>query len=163
MTLKSTTPVLVSGIADATAVTVGENYACALLSGGQIDCWGGETGHAGLGGSPTPVVVGVTGPAISVSAAHIVHTCAAMTSGGVECWGAGPFGQLGNDSIENSWTPSMVRGLPSAAISAGGGSFYTCALLANGEIDCWGSNSRGDLGDGTTEESLTPVKVLGIE
>ena len=60
-----------------------------------------------------------------------------------------------------SWTPVKVSGISTAkAISAGGS--HTCALLAGGTVKCWGLNSNGQLGDGTTIQSATPVKVLGI-
>src|SRR5262249_23136926 len=56
-------------------------------------------------------------------------------------------------------SPAPVSGIPNAvAVSAG--TLHTCALLANGGVWCWGDNSRGQLGDGTTTTHLTPVQIF---
>ena len=161
-TAESSAPVRVSGITDAASVTVGENSACARLIGGQIECWGGETGHAGELESPIPVAVSGIYSASAFTESSVDHTCAVLSGGVVECWGVGPFGQLGNDAIENSWIPVAVQGLSGPAVMAGGGYHFSCALLASGGINCWGENAQDELGDGTSGGSLTPVPVAGI-
>jgi alpha-tubulin suppressor-like RCC1 family protein len=73
------------------------------------------------------------------------------SGGGGSGGGGGPGGGGGGGT---GTSPS------SSTIAAGFG--HTCALLAGGSIDCWGSNALGQLGDGTEEQRFTPVAVSGI-
>ncbi|HTQ67251.1 MAG TPA: RCC1 domain-containing protein, partial [Solirubrobacteraceae bacterium] len=44
----------------------------------------------------------------------------------------------------------------------GAGEAHTCVLLSSGHIQCWGENHYGELGDGSTTNTDTPVEVQGI-
>jgi alpha-tubulin suppressor-like RCC1 family protein len=155
------TPVPVSGISNAIAISAGGEHTCALLSGGGVDCWGanyyGELGDGSAEMRLTPVPVSGITNATAISASQRNHTCALLSGGGVDCWGANFSGQLGNGTEEESWTAVAVSGITNAvAVSAGG--YHSCALLAGGMVDCWGEG--GLLGDGSGEDSLTPVAVV---
>ena len=168
----SSAPVAVSGITTATAIAAGAFDTCALLASGGVDCWGnnddGQLGNGSTANSSTPVAVSGITTATAI-AADYNHTCALLASGGIDCWGDNGLGQLGDGTASGpacegvcSLTPVAVSGITTATAIAAGDS-HTCALLASGGIDCWGSNGYGELGDGSTiNESATPVAVSGI-
>jgi alpha-tubulin suppressor-like RCC1 family protein len=81
----------------------------------------------------------------------------------VEAWGSNQYGQLGDGGTSNASQPVTVQGLNPASIkqlAVGGG--FNLALLDDGTVMAWGANSAGELGNGTTSESLVPVTVPGL-
>jgi alpha-tubulin suppressor-like RCC1 family protein len=181
----SEVPLRVAGIASAVDVKGGYQSACALLEDGTVSCWG--TNSSGILGtdpnvtsaSATPIpVAGLSGvTAISVAGAS---ACALRSDGSVACWGSNVDGELGSSvstSCDGSddacvYTPTAVKGLAGkvTAISSGsdaGSGDTTCALLANGSVQCWGYNGEGELGDGNTAlaapyGTATPTTVTGL-
>ncbi len=142
----SRTPVEVDGITDATAVAVGGEHSCALLSSGTVECWGSETLSVPSSGNDTPQPVDISKVA-SITAGEF-QTCALMRSGHVECWGMGTYGGLGTGSESSSSAPVEVSGIADA-VSVSTGDDHTCVARATGVVMCWGENWSGDLGDGT--------------
>ena len=173
----SGTPVPVSGLSGATAIAAGADHTCALLAGGAVECWGdnsdGELGNGTTTDSSVPVAVSGLSGATAITAAGRVladstvgHTCALLAGGTVECWGDNTYGELGNGTATDSSVPVTVIGdvLPGAgAVKVTAGlSAHTCVLLAGGTVECWGDNTYGELGNGTTTDSSTPVPVSGL-
>lgn len=79
------------------------------------------------------------------------------------CWGNNESGQLGNGTTTNSLVPvrvvrddNVLAGREDTEVAVGSG--FACSLSSN-EVYCWGSNNRGQLGNGTTTGSLRPVKI----
>ena len=157
------TPVigLSSGV---TAIGAGSVHACALTASGSVYCWGsnsfGQLGDGTLHDRHT------SAPAFVSSATAISlggwHTCVIVSSGDVFCWGYNGQGQLGDGTTTDRASPTKVVGLPSAALAVSASAYHTCALMASGDVYCWGFNGFGELGDGTTHDSARPVKVASL-
>ena len=163
-----TVPTDVSGLSSGvTAIGVGLQHACALITGGSVWCWGqnsdGRLGDGTLTARATPVSVLNVSGATRLSVGQ-VHTCV-IVGGGATCWGANESGQLGDGGIYGgNAVPTPVTGLTSGVVSISAGGYHTCATLASGEARCWGMNNNGSglggqLGDGTVTNRTTPVAV----
>lgn len=147
---------------DVDFVDLGLMHSCAVLSGGDLRCWGhnaqGQLGIVGalFIGDDEPAsagVVPVVGTVVAVALGSF-HTCALLDDGGVRCWGEGANGQLGganpNDVLDASLANLVSLGGPAVEIVAG--AFHTCARLFDGNVRCWGLNSSGALGLGHTDD-----------
>lgn len=82
--------------------------------------------------------------------------------GAAKCIGLNDVGQLGDGTTTNRTASVTVTGLSSGVIAIAAGDAHVCALLNSGSVKCWGSNTRGQLGDGSTTNSSTPVQVTGL-
>lgn len=162
--VNSSYPVTVTGINNATQITVAKDSTCVLLSTGSIKCWGagfaGQLGNGTTTDSNIPVTVSGITNAVQISGGANNY-CAVLATGSVKCWGEGTVGQLGDGASTNSSTPVTVSGITDAVKVAQGG-YHACAILLGGSVQCWGSNSAYQLGDGTTTQRNTPVTVSGI-
>jgi hypothetical protein len=159
-TTNSSTAIAVSGISNAIAVSAGTFYTCAVLGNGTVQCWG-DFGMGSFRGSAAPVAISGINDAKSVVVGSL-HACALLSNGNVMCWGVNEGGQLGNGNTIGSLSPVLVTGLTNVtSISATGGN-HTCALLRSGELQCWGANYFGSLGNGGTDQSAIPLSVTGV-
>jgi alpha-tubulin suppressor-like RCC1 family protein len=142
----SAVPVPVTGLSNGeTAVTVGYDSACALTSGGAVQCWGnndtGQLGNNSTTNSPVPVpVMGLTSGVTALSSAGNT-TCAVTAGGAVQCWGNNASGELGNNSTTQNLTPVQVMTLTSGATVVSVGWGFACAIQ-NGGVWCWGGPSH---------------------
>jgi alpha-tubulin suppressor-like RCC1 family protein len=92
----------------------------------------------------------------------LYHTCAIKNDGTLWCWGGNLSGQLGSDSIpvlptSQTSDPVQIAGTTWQSVSAG--QSHTCAVMVDGTLWCWGSNTSGQLGDNTLDSKSTPVAV----
>jgi alpha-tubulin suppressor-like RCC1 family protein len=148
-----------------TQVNIGANSACAVTTGGTGYCWGnnsnGQLGNGTFVASANPAAVtgNLTFGALSVGEGG--HACGIAGGGAAYCWGYNASGQLGVSSVAYTNSPVAVSGgLAFASISTGENA-QTCGVTAAGAGYCWGFNGDGELGNGTTTNSSTPVAVGG--
>lgn len=149
-----------------TKIVAGGDFACVLSSVGSLQCWGeGDNGRRGNGlTTDTYIPAGVTGLTAGVLDVELGLSwgCAVKADQTVACWGENSYGQLGDSTTTQRLVPVGVSGITNAVAVATGGAGHSCAVINNGSIYCWGNNSHGQLGNGTTANSLVPVQVTGI-
>jgi len=148
----------VSGLSAVKSVVVNALQICALRETGHVFCLGNATA--------TPVQVnGALGMALDnvvALAAGRFHNCALFGDGHVSCWGLNTSGQLGNGVVNSAELPNEASAVPVAGLydvrTVVAGANYTCALVTDGTVRCWGGNG-GVFGDGSLTPELFPVPV----
>ena len=160
-----TVPLTASGAAAPTVVSAGGEYTCLRLPDGTVRCAGrNQFGQLGDGTwTNSPVLVRASGmTSAKVVVAGDEFSCALLVDGTASCWGLGEKGQRGDGTYDQvALAPVAVQGLASAtALSAGYN--HACALLSNGTLRCWGSNTNGQLGDPSSNGSAIPIAVPNI-
>ncbi|MCY1056809.1 DUF4215 domain-containing protein [Nannocystis sp. SCPEA4] len=161
-------PVEVTGMPAAAAIDAGDDHTCVLDTAGLVWCWGDnnqrQLGHGGndVVDDATPTAVTMPGGLAAVDLGlGDDHSCAVLVDGSVACWGDDALGQLGDGVAgTDSGSATLVPGLEGMVfVDVEGGQFDTCATTNLGELYCWGQNADGQLGDGTTINSATPLPV----
>jgi alpha-tubulin suppressor-like RCC1 family protein len=138
-----------------------------VLADGRVQGWGENTnGEVGLGAAGAAVLEATLVPnltSISEIAPGGEFTCGLHTDGTVTCWGKNDQGQIGlaPEAGTPQPVPKAVPGISSAVHLGAGLRDFACALLSGGSVVCWGSNSDGQLGRGSTvgyDPTPAPVK-----
>lgn len=146
-------------------VSLGTLHTCAIGSNGKVYCWGdnqvGQLGDSTTTNRWLPVLAKTPSEVTfsSVSAGH-AFTCATATDGAAYCWGTNGQGQLGNGTSSAANWPQRVaapEGVTFDAVVAGAA--HACGVTTENQVYCWGANSSGQYGDGTTLSTNTPVLV----
>ena len=161
----------------AKALSLGSSHTCAILDDDTLKCWGngGYSSPLGYGDqtsrtAPEATAVvnlgsGRTAKAISAASSH---TCAILDDDTLKCWGRGAFGMLGYGDETSRTAPeatavvNLGTGRTAKAVSAG--SSYTCAILDDDTLKCWGRNENGKVGVGSSDQLIwdpTEVKFDG--
>jgi cysteine-rich repeat protein len=139
-------------------IDAGEFHTCALLNTGKVRCWGALLSYGNsetIGDNETPNAAGdisLNGNATQISAGGS-HACAILSPGFVRCWGSNLLGELGQgntNTIGDNETPAGLSAVVSDSISIKIGSFHTCSLGNDANINCWGDGTLGQLGLGNT-------------
>ena len=154
----------------AVAIATGFIHACALMSDETVRCWGNnaqgqlanpiQDGGGGANQFFKPVTIQGIGPVAQI-VAGTGHTCVLLKSGDVECWGDNQYGQLGEptDGSASSLTTPVKVALPGKVTQLMSAGFFTCALLTDKTLSCWGSNSVGQCGVDPGDAGLYAVSM----
>lgn len=166
-TVSSPSPVEVKGLnRPGIPIVAAAEHTCVLIADAGVKCWGNND-HGQLGNGTTEsssLAVDVVGSERMVFlAAGRYHTCGLMDDGEVTCWGQNLNNQLGDGTGVDRSQPVGVGGLRNARfIASGAAGQHTCVLLESGQVNCWGWNGSGQLGDGTRANRSVPVEVNGL-
>jgi RHS repeat-associated protein len=162
----STTPVQVTGLSNVIAIAAGGDNSYALTRSGAVWAWGDDQ-YSQLGNtsvtksSNKPVQVSISG--ISAIAAGAGHALAIAVDGTVWAWGRNSSGQLGDGgSCGRTCTNPVHLTSPAGVIAVAGGSLHSLAATSAGAQWAWGDNGSGQLGNGTTTNSKTPIQVTSL-
>jgi alpha-tubulin suppressor-like RCC1 family protein len=149
----------------ASALAVGGDHVCALLSNGTVWCWGGnQSGELGIGtvdgGHVAPAASATPSPVPGIEGATLVAaggygngfgtSCAGSADAGILCWGSNGNGVLGLGAADGATPPPLsIAPLPLAIgsvtqVALGG--LFGCVLTGDGGVACWGDNSESELG-----------------
>ena len=175
---RRTSPVTVSvGTGRTVKQLFSARCSCGILYDGSLKCWGsnyyGTVGvttkmgfHDGIN-SPQSISLGTGKKAVLLGGGDS-HICAALDDGSIICWGRNNYGQFGNGQTSSTGSTtqetvgSLGAGRTAVALSYGNAG-HQCAILDNGSMKCWGYNSNGQLGDGSTTDRSSPTDVSEID
>lgn len=152
-TTDSLTPVAVTGLSGVTQIVAGDYHSCALIQDGTVKCFGGN-GH-GQSGDGTGVLKSVLTPVtvkdvsdVASVAAGWCHSCALLKDGSVKCIGANEYGELGNNTSKESYSPVSSIGYgPCAATST------SLACKKQSSTSSSGTDSTGTSGSGSSTDA----------
>ena len=148
-------------------IVSGLAFSCARFDQGQVRCWGnnvyGQQGHTtpdrglapGEMGAALPAANLGTGRTAKVLATGAHHACAVLDDDSVKCWGHNRHGALGLGDAKHRSDAELGDALPAVSLGTGrtakqvvAGFDFSCALLDDNSVKCWGLNSFGQLGQG---------------
>ncbi|XP_065876398.1 ultraviolet-B receptor UVR8 [Euphorbia lathyris] len=151
-------------------VSAGATHSVALLSGNMVCSWGrgedGQLGHGDAEDRPSPtqlsMLAGLEIISVTCGADHTMAYSESHTD--VYSWGWGDFGRLGHGNSSDLFTPQPIRALHGLKIKQiACGDCHCLAVTMDGDVQSWGRNQNGQLGLGTTEDSLVPQKIHAFQ
>ncbi|ASD64151.1 Calx-beta domain-containing protein [Bdellovibrio bacteriovorus] len=167
----SSSPLLVPLAAPAVGIASLYNNVCAVLNTGALYCWGqgshgtypggGFTGTSSISTRLTPTLVTGMNSGVTQVSIGWGNSCA-IQNGAVYCWGIKEGGILGDPATASPTTaPVAIASLNSGVTKISSGQFHACAIKS-GALYCWGQNSNGEVGVGSTTLVGTPTAINGL-
>ncbi|KAJ1484194.1 regulator of chromosome condensation 1/beta-lactamase-inhibitor protein II, partial [Baffinella frigidus] len=152
-----------------TDVVAGYYHSLCLAEGGAAYAWGsGDAGQLGTGKAsstctPAPIQAPPVGSAWESLAAGEYHSMGVSDTGSLMSWGLNSCGQLGLGDHERRLSPTCVQGLmgnKTAKVACGAS--FTIVVARSGLVFSWGDNSASQLGQGDSEERVSPTPVVSL-
>jgi uncharacterized repeat protein (TIGR02543 family) len=187
-TTDSRTPTLISfdgpnGLNDGETmrdVVAGGEYSHAVTTNGRVYSWGlnnrGQLGKTTIVNPKTPNLISFDGPnglndGETIKNVDIgnLHSVAVTTTGRVYAWGWNRFGQLGDNTLVDNSTPSLISfnglndlndGETIRNVFLGGA--HSMAVTTNNRLYAWGLNDYDQLGDNTLVNKSIPTLIYGL-
>jgi len=160
-----------TGVTSASRTRVTSRVGCVVLGDTTVRCRGDNTfGAVGNGTwnvlveDPATVLRAEGGPLTGAAAVATgpFNTCALMIDTTVRCWGSNEHGTVGDGTTSDRLVATTVTGAGGAPLTGATSltvGFHACAVLADSTVRCWGYNSFGGLGDGSTSVRTRAVTV----
>ncbi|RME17565.1 MAG: hypothetical protein D6797_02270 [Bdellovibrio sp.] len=151
-------PQTVVNLSNAIDIQLGFNHSCALLSNGDVMCWGNNGSYGTLGDGTTnhqtsAVLLPGIHNVIQIAAGYY-HNCAVKSDKTLWCWGRNTYGQLGLGDTTHRLSPTQVLTNVEQVVT---GQDFTCARLTSGNVQCWGRNNYWQTGNtASTANVLSP-------
>ena len=147
-----------------TNVAAGWKHTIATKSDGTLWAWGdnrnGQLGLDLIANASVPKQVGTGFAVVAIGELNFFirssYTVAIKSDGSLWSWGGNHYGQLGDNTTEDSSTPKQI-GTGFSSVTAG--DFHALAIKSDGSLWAWGHNGSGRLGDGTETDSLIPKQI----
>lgn len=90
--------------------------------------------------------------------------CAITAGNGLKCWGTNVYGSVGDGTTTERSVPTDVNGLSNGVVFISvGAAGAVCAVINSGAVKCWERNVYGAVDDGSTNNALAPVSVVGLD
>jgi alpha-tubulin suppressor-like RCC1 family protein len=148
-----------------TAIAAEAYDGLALISGGdRVLAWGNDSAGA-LGNGTVNATSNLPTPVHLPAGSHVTAIgggggvgMAVLCSGRVLAWGWNYYGQVGDGTTTDRPTPVLVHvpmGVRVTAVAPG--DIFSLALTSRGHVLAWGNGITGQLGNGATKDSSTPV------
>lgn len=153
-------PTQIPNLSNVTAIAAGVTHTLAIRSNGTVLAWGNNrNGQLGLGdralrNAPAQIIA-LNGLNIRQIAAGTAHSLALASDGTMRAWGSNFLGEVGNGFGDEKLLPVQVLNLTRPVVSIAAGNRHSLALLDDETMRAWGSNSSGQLGNGTSGQSTS--------
>jgi alpha-tubulin suppressor-like RCC1 family protein len=152
-------------LSGAMAIAAGDSSTYALKTDGTVWAWGyngyGQLGDGTTTNRSSPVQVSGLSSIIAIDAGAS-HAMALKSDGTVWVWGRSGWGQIGDGTQTSRPTPVQLTTLGSSGVAISAAGNHSHLVKADGTVWSWGDNQFGQLGDGTTTNSPSPVQVLTL-